>query len=114
MGSLFRSEEVLLGQMFLQPEAAYTSVSRLGEEGIVEFRDLNENINSFQLKYVGDVRRAEEMERKLNFIKSEIQKEEIEMPEETSSISEIPTMREITELEVLTYAFPKIIIWSLY
>ncbi|ALC47658.1 Vha100-1 [Drosophila busckii] len=39
MGSLFRSEEMALCQLFLQSEAAYACVSELGELGLVQFRD---------------------------------------------------------------------------
>uniref|UniRef100_A0AAY4C0X0 V-type proton ATPase subunit a n=1 Tax=Denticeps clupeoides TaxID=299321 RepID=A0AAY4C0X0_9TELE len=63
MGSLFRSEEVCLVQLFLQSDSAYNCVSELGELGIVEFRDLNPNVNAFQRKFVGEVRRCEEMEK---------------------------------------------------
>lgn len=41
MGSLFRSEEVVLVQLFLPTAAAYTCVSQLGELGLVEFRDVS-------------------------------------------------------------------------
>lgn len=41
MGAMFRSEEMALCQIFIQPEAAYTSVSELGETGAVQFRDVN-------------------------------------------------------------------------
>lgn len=40
MGAMFRSEEMTLCQMFIQPEAAYSSVSELGETGAVQFRDV--------------------------------------------------------------------------
>lgn len=40
MGAMFRSEEMALCQLFIQPEAAYTSVSELGETGTVQFRDV--------------------------------------------------------------------------
>lgn len=40
MGSMFRSEEMALCQLFIQPEAAYTSISELGELGTVQFRDV--------------------------------------------------------------------------
>lgn len=40
MGSLFRSEEVCLVQLFLQSGSAYNCVSELGELGLVEFRDV--------------------------------------------------------------------------
>lgn len=41
MGSMFRSEEVCLVQLFLQSGSAYNCVSELGELGLVEFRDVN-------------------------------------------------------------------------
>ena len=41
MASMFRTEEMVLCQLFIQPEAAYASVSILGELGIVQFRDVN-------------------------------------------------------------------------
>uniref|UniRef100_A0A4W5PBF6 V-type proton ATPase subunit a n=1 Tax=Hucho hucho TaxID=62062 RepID=A0A4W5PBF6_9TELE len=63
MGSMFRSEEVCLVQLFLQSGSAYNCVSELGELGLVEFRDLNPNVNSFQRKFVGEVRRCEELEK---------------------------------------------------
>ncbi len=40
MGSLYRSEEMMLAQLFLQSEAAYACVSELGELGLVQFRDV--------------------------------------------------------------------------
>ncbi len=41
MGSLYRSEEMTLCQLFLQSEAAYACVSELGELGLVQFRDVS-------------------------------------------------------------------------
>lgn len=48
MGSLFRSEEMTLCQLFLQSEAAYACVSELGELGLVQFRDVS-NLCQFYL-----------------------------------------------------------------
>ncbi|KAB5571047.1 hypothetical protein PHYPO_G00220440 [Pangasianodon hypophthalmus] len=72
MGSMFRSEEVCLVQLFLQSGAAYNCVSELGELGIVEFRDLNPNVNAFQRKFVNEVRRCEELEKTFAFLDQEI------------------------------------------
>uniref|UniRef100_A0A8C1MRX4 V-type proton ATPase subunit a n=1 Tax=Cyprinus carpio TaxID=7962 RepID=A0A8C1MRX4_CYPCA len=72
MGSLFRSEEVCLVQIFLQTGSAYNCVSELGELGIVEFRDLNPNVNAFQRKFVNEVRRCEELEKTFVFLEQEI------------------------------------------
>ncbi|ELR46720.1 V-type proton ATPase 116 kDa subunit a isoform 3 [Bos mutus] len=63
MGSMFRSEEVALVQLFLPTAAAYTCVSQLGELGLVEFRDLNASVSAFQRRFVVDVRRCEELEK---------------------------------------------------
>lgn len=41
MGALFRSSEMSLIQLFLQPETAYPSVAELGEVGIAQFRDVS-------------------------------------------------------------------------
>uniref|UniRef100_A0A8C2J8A0 V-type proton ATPase subunit a n=1 Tax=Cyprinus carpio TaxID=7962 RepID=A0A8C2J8A0_CYPCA len=41
MGSLFRSEDMCLAQLFLQSGSAYDCVSELGELGLVEFRDVS-------------------------------------------------------------------------
>ncbi|CAG0903462.1 unnamed protein product [Darwinula stevensoni] len=79
MGSLFRSEEMLLCQFFLQSEAAYNCVSELGELGSVQFRDINRDMNSFQRKFVNEVRRCAEMERKLRFLETEMHKDGIEV-----------------------------------
>ncbi|XP_076878624.1 T cell immune regulator 1, ATPase H+ transporting V0 subunit a3b [Brachyhypopomus gauderio] len=72
MGSMFRSEEVCLVQLFLQSGAAYSCISELGELGIVEFRDLNPNVNAFQRKFVSEVRRCEELEKTFAFLEQEI------------------------------------------
>uniref|UniRef100_W5MHE3 V-type proton ATPase subunit a n=1 Tax=Lepisosteus oculatus TaxID=7918 RepID=W5MHE3_LEPOC len=66
--------EVCLAQLFLQSGSAYNCVSELGELGLVEFRDLNPSVNAFQRKYVGEVRRCEEMEKTFTFLEQEIRR----------------------------------------
>ncbi|XP_063360385.1 V-type proton ATPase 116 kDa subunit a 1-like [Cydia amplana] len=72
MGDMFRSEEMVLCQLFVQPEAAYVSMYELGEAGIAQFRDLNPHVNDFQRRYVTEVRRCSEMERKLRWVGSQL------------------------------------------
>ena len=62
---LFRSEPVSRCQLILQSEAAYNCIAELGELGLVQFVDLNPDVSSFQRKFVAEVKRCEEMERKL-------------------------------------------------
>lgn len=98
MGSLFRSEEMTLCQLFLQSEAAYACVSELGELGLVQFRDLNPDVNAFQRKFVNEVRRCDEMERKLRYLEKEIRKDAIPMLD-TGENPEAPQPREMIDLE---------------
>uniref|UniRef100_A0A8C5J7B3 V-type proton ATPase subunit a n=1 Tax=Junco hyemalis TaxID=40217 RepID=A0A8C5J7B3_JUNHY len=98
MGELFRSEEMTLAQLFLQSEAAYCCVSELGELGKVQFRDLNPDVNVFHRKFVNEVRRCEEMDRKLRFVEKEIKKANIPIMD-TGENPEVPFPRDMIDLE---------------
>ncbi|XP_050953795.1 V-type proton ATPase 116 kDa subunit a isoform X3 [Labeo rohita] len=98
MGELFRSEEMTLAQLFLQSESAYCCVSELGEIGMVQFRDLNPDVNVFQRKFVNEVRRCEEMDRKLRFVEKEIKKANIPVVD-TGENPEVPFPRDMIDLE---------------
>lgn len=98
MTAIHRSEEMCLAQLFLQNEAAYTCVAELGELGLVQFRDLNPDVSAFQRKYVKEVRRCDEMERKLRYLEREIKKDLIHMFD-TNENPEAPQPREMFDLE---------------
>ncbi|PIK46287.1 hypothetical protein BSL78_16849 [Apostichopus japonicus] len=98
MGSLFQSERMCQAQLFLQSEAAYNCLAELGELGMVQFRDLNENISAFQRKYVNDVRKCDEMERKLRYVEKEVKAAEITITEGQGYIPS-PLPRELIDLE---------------
>ncbi|ETN78481.1 hypothetical protein NECAME_02918 [Necator americanus] len=87
-----------LAQLFLQSEAAYQCVAELGELGLVQFRDLNPDTNAFQRKYVNEVRRCDEMERKLRYLEREIKKDQIPMLD-TGENPDAPQPREMIDLE---------------
>uniref|UniRef100_A0A8C1WFH8 V-type proton ATPase subunit a n=1 Tax=Cyprinus carpio TaxID=7962 RepID=A0A8C1WFH8_CYPCA len=95
MGCLFRSEEMCLVQLFLQAGSAYNCISELGELGLVEFRDLNPNVNAFQRKFVSEVRRCEEMEK--TFSKS--LNPTIVYPYYSTPIPPAPQPRELLSIE---------------
>ncbi|XP_035742943.1 V-type proton ATPase 116 kDa subunit a1-like isoform X1 [Vespa mandarinia] len=99
MGAMFRSEEMALCQLFIQPETAYLSVSELGETGTVQFRDLNGDQNYFQRKFVNEVRRCDELERKLRYIEAEVRKDDVPIPDNLSELPRAPNPREIIDLE---------------
>ncbi|KAJ8038583.1 hypothetical protein HOLleu_16046 [Holothuria leucospilota] len=98
MGSLFRSEEMCKAQLFLQSEAAYACVSELGELGMVQFRDLNPDVNAFKRKFVNEVRRCDEMERKLRYLEKEVMKSQIPIVNTGENIP-APAPREMIDLE---------------
>lgn len=87
-----------LSQLFLQSESAYNTVAELGELGLVQFRDLNPDVNAFQRKFINEVRRCDEMQRKLRYLEKEITKDNIPMLE-TGDNLEAPQQRDMMDLE---------------
>jgi V-type H+-transporting ATPase subunit a len=75
MGSLWRSEPMQLVQLFVQIEAAHYTVDELGQIGVVQFRDLNPHVSAFHRNFVNEVKRCDEMERKLRFFEEQVIKE---------------------------------------
>ncbi|XP_067856008.1 V-type proton ATPase 116 kDa subunit a 4-like [Heptranchias perlo] len=100
MASLFRSEEMCLTQLFLQVEAAYCCISELGELGFMQFRDLNASVNSFQRKFVNEVRRSEVMERILRFLETEMERDEIAVQDDGEN-PQAPLPKDMIDLEVV-------------
>jgi len=98
-GNLFKSEVMSRCQVYLPPEAAYNCVAQLGELGLAQFVDLNPEVSSFQRQFVGEVKRCEEMERKLRYIESEIVRDQLPISEEDFMSRPAPAPREMVELE---------------
>lgn len=73
-------------------------MAELGELGLVQFRDLNPETNAFQRKFVNEVRRCDEMERKLRFLETEIKKDGIQVMD-IGEAPDAPLPREMTDLE---------------
>lgn len=71
---------------------------------------LNPDVNAFQRKFVNEVRRCDEMERKLRYLEKEIKKDEIPMLD-TGENPEAPQPREMIDLEVSRNPF---ISWYLH
>ncbi|KAH8978706.1 ATPase V0/A0 complex subunit [Lactarius akahatsu] len=78
--TLFRSEAMSLVQLFVPAEVAHDTVSELGELGNVEFKDLNPDVNPFQRSFVGEIRRIEEMARRVRFFSAQIDRERDPVP----------------------------------
>uniref|UniRef100_A0A5F8GXD3 V-type proton ATPase subunit a n=1 Tax=Monodelphis domestica TaxID=13616 RepID=A0A5F8GXD3_MONDO len=98
MGSLFRSEAMCLAQLFLQSGTAYECLSVLGEKGLAQFRDLNQNVSAFQRKFVGEVKRCEELERILAYLVQEIKRADIPLPDGDTS-PPAPPFKQVLEMQ---------------
>jgi V-type H+-transporting ATPase subunit a len=98
MSSPFRSEDMMLCQLYLQAESGYACVAELGELGVVEFRDLNPEENLFSREYVSEVRRAEEMLRRLRYLEKEIEAADVAIPNRNLDY-DAPMPGEIGDLE---------------
>ncbi|MFH4979921.1 hypothetical protein AB6A40_006630 [Gnathostoma spinigerum] len=100
MGSLYRSEQMRFCQMIVQKDAAFACVAELGKHPYVQFKDLNADVNPFQRMFVRDIRRFDELERKLRFIDAQIAKDEIEITDESKNgIYEVIPPHELNQLE---------------
>ncbi|KTW25940.1 hypothetical protein T552_03214 [Pneumocystis carinii B80] len=98
--TFYRSEEISMVQFYFPVEVAKMTVSALGDLGIVQFCDLNENINVFQRAFVKEIRRLDEVERQLQFLYEEIKKTDIKIitAEEGNNMTRMPNHHEIDAL----------------
>ncbi|XP_049705433.1 V-type proton ATPase 116 kDa subunit a 1 [Helicoverpa armigera] len=96
MGCMLRSDPMTLCGMYLQPEAAFDVLSRLGEMGCVQFVDMHPDLQLFQRQYVIEVCRYSEMERRLKTIEREMKLHNIEIQEQTTESIATPLNEMIT------------------
>lgn len=64
-------------QLVIPAEAAHDTVEKLGYVGRIQFKDLNKDKSAFQRTYANQVKRCDEMQRKLRFLLEEMGKAEI-------------------------------------
>jgi len=61
-----------LVQIFLQYEAAHDTVEELGNLGLIQFKDMKPDVNTFHRTFISEVKRADELERKLRYFGSQL------------------------------------------
>eukprot|EP00803_Ostreobium_quekettii_P005308 evm.model.scf_1350.7 EVM.evm.TU.scf_1350.7 scf_1350:36664-41913(-) len=74
---LWRSEPMQRIRLMVPAEAARETIVSLGEIGLVQFVDLNPNRSAFQRTYATEVKRCDEMTRRLRFFKEQVAKEDL-------------------------------------
>ncbi|KAG8758836.1 H(+)-transporting V0 sector ATPase subunit a [Serendipita sp. 396] len=79
--SLFRSEEMSLIQLYVHTEVAHDTVAEVAALGNVQFKDLNPDVNAFQRSFVGEVRRIDEMARRIRFFSTQLAKANASHPD---------------------------------
>ncbi|KAK9727680.1 H(+)-transporting V0 sector ATPase subunit a [Basidiobolus ranarum] len=99
--TLFRSEDMSLVQLFIPAEVAQSTVSRLGELGAIQFRDLNSDTTTFQRAFVKEIRKLDEIERKLRFLSNQCEKLQlpIQPPASGKYLARPRAPQEIVDLE---------------
>lgn len=65
---LWRSETMIRYEMTLPREAAHDTVFQLGLLGCCQFKDCMDGVAAFQRPFTSDIRRCEEVERRLRYI----------------------------------------------
>ncbi|KAI8916015.1 V-type ATPase, V0 complex, 116kDa subunit family [Gorgonomyces haynaldii] len=99
--SLFRSEQMSLVQLYVPLEIAPQTIAELGELGEIQFNDLNAKTNAFQRTFVNEIKRLNEIERRLRFLTTQTEKSEIEIPtyEPTASYAQTRSQADIDQLD---------------
>lgn len=109
--SFLRSDVMSLAQFYIPSEISKQTIGALGEKGLVQFRDLNKDVNAFQRTFVSDIRHYDEVARQVRFLKTQIEREDIPIKKssaEDAAVSKTP--KELEELEQKISEAEKVVI----
>eukprot|EP00166_Cyanidium_caldarium_P002945 ctg_285.g180 len=64
---------MVLLRIYFQRVAAHECIDELGQRELVEFRDLNVGASAFQRTFSGDIKRCDELQRRLRFLAEQVE-----------------------------------------
>ena len=76
MGEVFRSQPMSYGQLIIPIGVAEETIEKVGELGMLQFVDLNQNELSFNRRYCNELKRCDELGRRIRYFNEMITKEE--------------------------------------
>lgn len=87
-----------LVQFYIASDIKREVVSALGERGNVQFRDLNSKVSAFQRSFVKEIRKLDNSERQLRFLKAELEARAIVAAPAAEHVAVAPNPSDIDDL----------------
>lgn len=75
----YRSVPMALIQLYIPTESVFTVTAELGEVGLIQFCDLNSSVSPLERLFTMEIRKLDELERKLLFLMDQAVKEDVEI-----------------------------------